>query len=1069
MNFCWEIFKWCLLAAVVGAVAAVPYFCQQVDARIHCRLLTELRQHYADLDISIRSARLIEGRGIEIRDLLIVEPDAAGPRAELIHLPEIFITCNTELAQLASGDLEVTRVAIRRPTLRLTRRPDGTWSGARLLPLPKFGTTPPEVAIEGGTVEIFDPTRNPAATQTLRNINLHMAGPGAAEGETPPGHRRRVEGTWEGDLVKQAALQGWVDPQQSTWNIRGSAEGVEITPSLVALAPSQWREKLDRQTSVQGRANVEFQLARPGPPEPAELQFSATARIIGGRVDDPRLPNPITDLAAQLTVDNGGIAVKGLSARSGPSTLHLESLRVAGWDAASPLSLEAGIEQLELNSALLNVLPASLRDQWPKYLPSGRVSAKLNASYDGQRWHQNLSVACLDVAFRFHKFPYPMQHARGNVALRDDVLTVDLHALAGNQPMSISGRIEHPQTAPLGGFTIETLKGPGLAVDEVLLRAMEEKPQAILRSLSPRGRVSVKMELWNDAPGAPTHKHLLAQVLDGAIRYERFPYPLGGIHGTLEMADDQWSFRDLVGSNDTGTVRCHGRFGDTPEGKQLLLTFNGGNIALEEELRDALGRPTIERLWRELRLQGTVDLEELTIRYCPQFPPPQRLRISLRAVPQPGTTSIEPVNFPYRLENLRGTLVYRDGHVTIDSLRAEHGEVRLVGKVTCDFQPDGNWGLRLDDLSVDQLEIDREFVRHLPERFKEAVRQWNPGGSVHLRGSLSAGRGGGPDDPVEADWNLQLVTSQGSIQFGVPLENIHGAVRLVGGFHQGRLHSRGELDIDSLTYDDVQFTRITGPIWIDDRRVLLGTSVEPPANERPRSVSGQVFGGTLYGDGWIMLGATPRYRFRTRLFQADLTQTAQEVLAGRQNLRGNVYATAEIWGEGQSLNALGGRGHVRLRDADIYELPVMIALLKLLSVREPDSSAFSEADIDFVIEGSHIYLNPIQFRGDVISLVGRGEMDFHARVDLTFGTRLGRGQLNLPLLREILGGAGDQIVVLHVEGPAHHPQVWREPLPAVNKVLQQLGEELQLTPPEEETAPRAGRLLPRQSLLPSWR
>ena len=33
---------------------------------------------------------------------------------------------------------------------------------------------------------------------------------------------------------------------------------------------------------------------------------------------------------------------------------------------------------------------------------------------------------------------------------------------------------------------------------------------------------------------------------------------------------------------------------------------------------------------------------------------------------------------------------------------------------------------------------------------------------------------------------------------------------------------RGELALDSVNFKDYQFTNVSGPIWIDDDRVLLG-------------------------------------------------------------------------------------------------------------------------------------------------------------------------------------------------------------------------------------------------------
>ena len=48
---------------------------------------------------------------------------------------------------------------------------------------------------------------------------------------------------------------------------------------------------------------------------------------------------------------------------------------------------------------------------------------------------------------------------------------------------------------------------------------------------------------------------------------------------------------------------------------------------------------------------------------------------------------------------------------------------------------------------------------------------------------------------------------------------------------------------------------------------------------------------------------------------------------------------------------------MRLRDADIYELSVVVALLKILRVKAPDRNAFSTSLVDFRIEGPRAYLD----------------------------------------------------------------------------------------------------------------
>src|SRR4030095_13023663 len=98
-----------------------------------------------------------------------------------------------------------------------------------------------------------------------------------------------------------------------------------------------------------------------------------------------------------------------------------------------------------------------------------------------------------------------------------------------------------------------------------------------------------------------------------------------------------------------------------------------------------------------------------------------------------------------------------------------------------------------------------------------------------------------------------------------------------------------------------------------------------------------------------------------------------------------------------------GTGQIRLRDADIYELPVMIAMLKLLSVQRPDRTAFTTSNIDFRVEGDDLALDRIDFSGDAISLKGKGRMNAQREINLTFHPIVGREERHLPIFRPLLG------------------------------------------------------------------
>jgi hypothetical protein len=197
-------------------------------------------------------------------------------------------------------------------------------------------------------------------------------------------------------------------------------------------------------------------------------------------------------------------------------------------------------------------------------------------------------------------------------------------------------------------------------------------------------------------------------------------------------------------------------------------------------------------------------------------------------------------------------------------------------------------------------------------------------------------------------------------------------------------------------------------------------------------------GGNFYANGWVTLEATPRYVVNATLTDADLARCAQEFAVGHRNLRGKIMATANLTGSGRTRNTLSGDGGIQLTEANVYELPVMISLLKILSIRSPDQNAFSDASMKYQIQGEHIYLDPIVFHGDAISLRGKGELNFQSQIGLTFYATVGRGELDLPVIKQVFSGASQQMMRIHVDGTLQNPETRREALPAVNQVLQEI-------------------------------
>lgn len=119
----------------------------------------------------------------------------------------------------------------------------------------------------------------------------------------------------------------------------------------------------------------------------------------------------------------------------------------------------------------------------------------------------------------------------------------------------------------------------------------------------------------------------------------------------------------------------------------------------------------------------------------------------------------------------------------------------------------------------------------------------------------------------------------------------------------------------------------------------------------------------------------------------------------------------------------------------------MLSLLKIAQARVPDSTAFTQSDIQFDIQqGEHIILKQINLDGDAISLSGNGELTLDGQtnpISMTLHAAGGRGAM--PIVEGLLSEASKQILLIHVGGTLGTARSRApEPFPVANQTLQRL-------------------------------
>ena len=405
--------------------------------------------------------------------------------------------------------------------------------------------------------------------------------------------------------------------------------------------------------------------------------------------------------------------------------------------------------------------------------------------------------------------------------------------------------------------------------------------------------------------------------------------------------------------------------------------------------------------------------------------------------------SIEPAWFPYRLEQLQGRLSWNNGLVQLSGWRGVHARTTVSTEGNCRFLPDGSWHVSLSHLSADRFRADHELLRALPNGLQEALATVGPSGLLSIDGSLDVystnalQQGNSTKRHYAASWNCHLDVEQGSFEVGVALNNVHGGLSLQGKTDGQRWSAVGEIDLDSAIWRGVQLTQVRGPILMDQSGVRFG-AMTVSDGMTPRRLSAKVAGGKIEVDGMASSSGLGGFTVAASLADADLERIACDSHGTPHRFKGRVFGSVEISGTRTGTHSLRGHGQLRIRDADVYELPLVVAMLKMLRVKSPDRNAFGSSFIQFRIAGPHAYLDEIELAGDAISLVGNGEVGFDGDVQMTFRSIMGDAEEQLPAMKRMLGGASGQFLLLHVDGSLGSPELSTEAFPTLAAAIQKL-------------------------------
>ncbi|MDR1957953.1 MAG: AsmA-like C-terminal region-containing protein [Planctomycetaceae bacterium] len=1056
---------------------------------------------FPHLSVDFDSIFLQESEGVVLRGVRFSGDTGHGSKRMLLEAEEIFIHVPIHVQAYLQDEAVPQKLEIKKSKIHLTLDENGKlWGGKCLTPVQKEKHLKIPIDFRDASLVYHDLRKENFAPILFSGGHLSVLPPNypSPNREKKPSPFWTMTGSMSNALVRQLTFSGFFDENTKDFLFHGDIQEFRWSPEFEQLA--EWDDGQLTQTlkSFSAKWDYQFTLGRDTArltQAPWGVFLQGHGRMYEGRLSLPiHVKGPVTEISADFQMTEDSFQATNIHAISGATSLAAV-WRQNGLYPVREAVFQSRVRELAFNNEFIESLGMYLPEKVITFLQmfqySGTADLTSTLQFDGTHWNpQEVDCRFHELNVSYEKFPYQQDHFRGTITVTpEDTLTLDLKTQKEKNNVTLTGKVLQINSSPQGQITIVANSVP---IDEKLMKAIpHETAKSAIRSLQANGMFTAFFQLTLPGGGAPFQTFLqIAPEENCSIQYDKFPLRLSQVKGVIEMRENAWYFRDMNARHGSAHIFGKGHLlAVQPEEYEFRLSLDAGELDVGTTLTDAILNENQREMIAGLNLKGTADFSDVEILYHTGR---NTLSVSFDAeFPHPENTSVKPDCFPYRLENVRAKVHYRDGEIQVDHFSGQNNDTRVSGSLTGHFSPEGSCAIVLKKMLAEQVYHEKNLLSAIPSDLREIISQLNIQESVAIQGEMLFRRGSQPQAPVQTAWNIGVVLLQNKVSLGnIPVSDIYGKVHLLGR-NTGIDHLiLGEIELDACNYEGFPITDIHGPFCFYDQRLSLGrdaripqscvqgqlslegfldlpipqfsrnplteqvsfvpsqgtpppmmppvytfngvinhqetnplsarNSVNSPAMVPLRSMTGNLFGGIFLADGNVFLSPAIAYRFDMQLNNLDMETASMQMMTQNKGV-GKLSATASISGEGKSRDTVKGNGKLQIREANLYQFPIMQELAKYLRLKtEKDQNGITSCDVTFQIQGNKASLDPISLDGTLISLTGQGDMNLDTtNVSLSLGVRLGNSQSQIPLLSDIVGGAGDQLLKLRVEGSLH--------------------------------------------------
>ncbi len=823
----------------------------------------------------------------------------------------------------------------------------------------------------------------------------------------------------------QASSGSGVDP---SWLSMWSAARSELTVEIAGLEmpdvarheaficapqmPPAIREFF-RDFVPRGRMNANVTvgwMADAGEPHgPGQVRFAGFAEPLNAYCRYYKFPYDFDDVCGRVTFSNDGIVVEGLDGRHGTGRIHMTG-RLASSFKWTGFDLHFVASDVPLNQDLFDALPESQQRVWARADPIGLADLDIHLSRpDGTpETGPAEPTVHIDAQLLAANLSLPgdrrLKQALGRLEINDDQLR--MHHLTGfldDAMVTLSGPIDLRDAAPESGERVRVEAGNVAVRQSTTMRGERQQQVGALR-------FEGTADAWGSvaSTGRGLGDQFVLRLHDGS---------LFGFGGASAWANARgWVFADASGyrvldftaGEDGRRVAASGRLSGTQD--------SAAPLEMELEVSD----PSLSSL-----LGGMVPQRWDSVRSALGLDGAGRVHLSLKESPSAGLLAqlelnaerMVPTALPLRFRSVGARLTLRESGFDLHEATAVCGEeanVRLTG--------DGDWN---EQQSWSRFRVDAQHLR-----LDDALIGALPAGLQRLLERLEArGRLDVALDRVRIverphpEWDVSGAAQlhDAVLMLGLDLRDFDGELKgEVGQDPAGRLAIAAAFKVSQ--------GRLAGRALSDALgEIRLEPGAEWVSLDR---LNARICDGTVVGNARVHV-ENGQYELSLTLADVRLDQLVDGKAESATPARpGRVDGRVFLRGSGRDPTTRRGGGELRIRDASLLSSPVTRSVAQASAERNrPLSEGVDEARLKFAWEGTRLDFTHVDIWTRDVHLIGTGYWD--AADDSISLELLAAGpdvSLRVPILSELIEGAGQELLQFRVSGRAAAPRVTVEPL-----------------------------------------